>query len=688
MVNSFVPNDHWAYDNTLAVYPHDPFAANILLDLSGWALQPGNTYRKKSGKELVLTATSTNSSFRQIWLSVWENQLKECGIHLIRNHINSSIFFDNLTGLKVRDFELAEYAWYAFPDPGGRDSYACDAIPSPENNWQGRNYSGWCNPIATDAIKEANSIIVREERIPAYHQVQQELGNDVPVIPLFLRVKTMGTDPNLTGLVVSPSEYSFTTHSEDWHIPGQSSIIIGLTEEPLWLDRRMYDSDATNLIMDMVNPKGYTSIGYDYQPVLLTQIPTLESGLAFNSIMTVSTGDIVLDTSSEVRSLEPGITVFDKDGNLVTFTGSPIQMNQLTVQYLFKPGITWSDGQPLLKEDFQLGYQASCNYTEGSDFICEKVKNITFANDDFGYTATWIPGYQSSDYIYPPFSWYPAHRIITSGGPFQGMTLAEVPVIHWRNLPEVTDTPLGVGPYRIDNWEKGNQITLQAVSGYVNGNPLTPTIIFKFLDPANVEQALINGEVDVIGPKSLPELTNNLVIAQSEGKIKLLNTPTLTWERIDLNLETFAISAEINPDNGGNIQYAHINGNLLQVTIPPGAVVAPTTIELYPLAANTTPLPFGYASASNAFRLSALQNGIPISGLFPFNLPVQITVHYTPGNVDRVFIPSLKINYWNGSAWKDAKNTCPRYQQFFKNDPAAQTITVNVCHLTEFSTFG
>ena len=688
VVNSFLPNDHWAYDSTMPIYTYDPVQASALLDAAGWMLSPGDTYRKKSGKELVLTASSTTSSFRQVWISAWENQLKGCGIHLLRNHIDSNTLFGDLTGLRVRDFELGAYAWYTPLDPGGRTLYSCDAIPSPENNWQGQNFSGWCNTIASDAIQEANSTLVRANRITAYHTVQQELGNDVPVIPLFLRVMTTGTAANLTGLVISPSEIYYTISGEDWQIPGNNTITVGLTQELWGLDRKFEQSFVTHLIMEMVNPRGYTTIGNDYQPVLLTQIPTLESGLANNSVVTVSTGDIVMDTLNFAQSLEPGVKVFDKDGNIVTFTGSPIQMNQLTVQYQFKPGIFWSDGHPLLKEDFQLGYKASCDVYTGRKLDCEWVKTIAFANDNSGYTVTWIPGNHSGTYVIPPFPWYPAHQIITSSGAYTGMKLAEVPISDWLFLPEVVEKPLGVGPYRIVDWQKGNQITLQAVSTYVNGNPLTQNIVFKFIALASTEQALIDGDVDVVGPESLPGLTNNLINAQTEGKIKLINAPTMTWEHVDLNFETYGISEDILPTSGGTLDYTGITGNNIHVTIPAGAVTSPITFELYPLVANTILLPEGFSSGQNAFRLTAAQNGVPITGEFPFSLPVQITVHYTSSNVKDVFSPSQNVYYWNGSAWEDARKTCPANQRFFAIDLTTQTITLNVCHLTEFATFG
>ena len=109
--------------------------------------------------------TTTTAQFRQTWAAVVEQNLADCGIQLLRQHVPASWWFGDTTGLARRDFELGAYAWVGQTDPKGRTLYACNQIPLPSNNWEGQNYMGWCNQAANDAIVKANNTLIRDERI-------------------------------------------------------------------------------------------------------------------------------------------------------------------------------------------------------------------------------------------------------------------------------------------------------------------------------------------------------------------------------------------------------------------------------------------------------------------------------------------------------------------------------------------
>ncbi len=84
----------------------------------------------------------------------WEKQMKDCGIQIVRFHVPSAWWFGDTTGLARRDFELGAFAWVGQADPGGQTLWACDQIPTPDNNWAGQNDMGWCNEKATHGHQE------------------------------------------------------------------------------------------------------------------------------------------------------------------------------------------------------------------------------------------------------------------------------------------------------------------------------------------------------------------------------------------------------------------------------------------------------------------------------------------------------------------------------------------------------
>jgi hypothetical protein len=106
-------------------------------------------------------------------------------------HTSLEWLYGATTGLQVRDFEVSEFAWMTSDEePYGRELYACDRIPAPDNGWSTgyQNYMGWCNQIASDAaITATNTALTQGERKAAYAVLIDALAEEVPTLPLFVR---------------------------------------------------------------------------------------------------------------------------------------------------------------------------------------------------------------------------------------------------------------------------------------------------------------------------------------------------------------------------------------------------------------------------------------------------------------------------------------------------------------------
>ena len=113
---------------------------------AGWTLAEGADFRTNAaGDQLSLKFTTTSAAFRQTWAAIWEAQMAECGIQVIRLHAPASWWFGDTTGLARRDYELGAFAWVGQADPGGQTLYACDQIPLPENGLAVQNVMGLFN---------------------------------------------------------------------------------------------------------------------------------------------------------------------------------------------------------------------------------------------------------------------------------------------------------------------------------------------------------------------------------------------------------------------------------------------------------------------------------------------------------------------------------------------------------------
>lgn len=530
VMDTFIPKSHWAYagDENVTIYSYDPDKGRALLDEAGWTLAEGADFRTNAdGDELSLKFTTTSATFRQTWAAIWEQQMAECGIRIVRLHAPASWWFGDTTGIARRDYELGAFAWVGQADPGGQTLYACDQIPFPTNGWEGQNAMGWCNEAASTNIKLANNTLVQDERIAAYTVVQQEFTKDVPSIPLFNRTETFATAADLTGFAPTPGQEYYNYNVQEWARPGQDTIILGFTQEPASLFTLVEDAFVANIAYQIVRPAQEWHLNYEFTNSPITkELPTLENGGTTNNDVEVSEGTKVVDVNGDVVELAPGVTVKNAAGEEVEFTGGTVTMKQLVSRFEIADGVTWEDGTPVSSTDLELGYKIACDPESGAtSFItCDKTANVEFLTDAVGYIQTWVPGVQDPLYFVPVWPIYPNHQ------------LGDVPAAEWATNPLVAETPLSYGPYKLVEWVKGEKMVFAANEHWVGGAPATPNFVIQFVTPESAESLLLGGEVDILASESLAGLTQALVDAEAAGAIKTYTEAGGTWEHIDIQL--------------------------------------------------------------------------------------------------------------------------------------------------------
>jgi ABC-type transport system substrate-binding protein len=535
VMNTFIPRDSWAYagDENVTIYPFDVEKGKALLDEAGWtAAEEGAIRTNEAGEALSLKFTTTNAVFRQTWAAVWEQQMAACGVQIIRLHAPGSWWFGDTTGLARRDFELGAYAWVGEADPSGQTLWACDQIPTPETGWEGQNYMGWCSEKATVGIKNANNTLIKDERINWYRDVQQAYTEDIPALPLFNRIEAFSTAADLVGFDPRPGEPYYTYNAATWTKSGFDTIVMGLTQEPASMFPLVEDAAVMHVTNMLIGAdRSYTQLNYDFQPHLLTQLPTIENGGALNNDVEVKEGDMVVDANGDVVALAAGVSVIDSTGATVEYTGGTVTMKQLVVTYDYIDNLTWPDGTPLTAEDIELGFKIDCDRESGATSFITCDKTASYVADGTAVTQTMLPGDQYPLYFARTFYVYPANRAISDG-----RLLKDVPASEWATLPEIAENPWGFGPYMIDSWTKGEKLELVAHPYYWGGAPATPNFIVSIITPENAEAQLLNGQVDILGSETLAGIPETLANAEAEGVVKNFALPGATWEHIDFNL--------------------------------------------------------------------------------------------------------------------------------------------------------
>ncbi len=126
---------------------------------------------------------------------------------------------------------------------------------------------------------------------------------------------------------------------------------------------------------------------------------------------------------------------------------------------------------------------------------------------------------------------YPAHRVLTDG-----RKLGDVPAKEWATLPEISENPIGVGPYVLKEWVKGEKMVFEANPYFYGGAPKTKNLIVAFITPENAEAQLIGGQVDILDDTTLAGISETLKNAADAGAAKIIVDPSATWEYIDFNM--------------------------------------------------------------------------------------------------------------------------------------------------------
>lgn len=317
-LNSYLPSDHWAYNPELnGLYTFDPDRARSLLAEAGWEDRDGDgtleaqrtlsgNYSCGRGSWLIPAGTPfkitlaipTMPTFRDQLAAMFQDNMQDIGIDVALNQFPSaSAMFADSAPLYTRNYDLAEFAWVANPDPDqsalyiGENIYTWDdallpdlqpgpsgpylvaskileqkpgilagtgitetmfkfgrpmdpdseiqpdpsklqfssnhlpagltlqfpeQTPETKDSQDGSSETGWCNEEASQALFDAQNVLTQEARIHFTQQAQQFFMDDLPVLPLFPRLKVAAWATNLCGPQPGP-ENNITWNVETWY---------------------------------------------------------------------------------------------------------------------------------------------------------------------------------------------------------------------------------------------------------------------------------------------------------------------------------------------------------------------------------------------------------------------------------------------------------------------------------------
>lgn len=351
--------------------------------------------------------------------------------------------------------------------------------------------------------------------------------SEVPLTPSPTVLPTKPTEivpPTLTPVPTSTPEARTLT------------ICLGAEPDTLFL----YQSSmlVARSVLEAIYDGPIDSLGYSHQPVILEKLPSLADGDARIEPVVVHPGDRVVDDNGDVVLLGEGIRVRPYGCNqvqcAVTYDSQPLEMGQLSADFTLREDLRWSDGEPLDASDavfsFKIAQQCDANLDWCvNNSLVERTADF-IALDQHQARWTGLPGFMDPGYMTNFFQPLPEHQ------------LQDIQVQEMGDADQTARRPMGWGPYKIDKWEIGKDISLSRNPYYFRsgeGLPRFDRLVFKFTgenSPQNISK-ILSGECDLVDQDAqLDDVLNLLIGMDHEGLLQAHFVSGPVWEHLDFSL--------------------------------------------------------------------------------------------------------------------------------------------------------
>jgi peptide/nickel transport system substrate-binding protein len=222
------------YCDPLWTDTYDPEGAAQLLTDNGWT-QNGDGMWEKDGEapEIRFMVSSPNPR-REGTQEFLIPKLTELGFNVRADNCEAvpCVFQTRLPGL---DYDFSMYINVVAPDPSYlAANFSCEQVPSEENEFQGANYTGWCDEAASDLLNQADRELDEAKRTEMVKEAIKAIRDQYVFIPLlaFPNIGAYRTDlvGNTQGELANYAAFNDWYQWED--LNGDGQIVIGAEQFP------------------------------------------------------------------------------------------------------------------------------------------------------------------------------------------------------------------------------------------------------------------------------------------------------------------------------------------------------------------------------------------------------------------------------------------------------------------------
>lgn len=194
-------------------------------------------------------------------------------------------------------------------------------------------------------------------------------------------------------------------------------------------------------------------------------------------------------------------------------------------------GVTWHDGEPLTSADVEFTFERIMELNYPYAAFLQNVASIDTPDDltvvitlnevDMAFVPMMAQAAGWTGKIYPQHLWEDQEGFDT--GPY-------------------VNEPIGSGPFRFVEWNRGSAVELEAYPDYFRGPPAIDRLIFRALPDANVARAEFDAEQFPYLPYDYAPPLAEVAALQADPELEVVFTPSHYSRDIQLNIQREPLS--------------------------------------------------------------------------------------------------------------------------------------------------
>ncbi len=312
-------------------------------------------------------------------------------------------------------------------------------------------------------------------------------------------------------------------------------LVICSSREPASLFLYADQSLAARQVYEALYDGPYDILNYEVVPVILEKNPSLADGDITLTPVELAPGDLFVAADGTLSNLAEGTPYLPagcQSPDCVTiYQGTdPVQVDQAAARFKLRQGVQWSDGASLTADDSVYAYElARAYYPRVSADLLARTQAYQ-ALDSFTIEWRGLPGFLPPQVVSIFFTPLPRHAW-GSLAPEELLT-----------SEEANRNPLGYGPYVIESWQAGDQLTLKRNPAYfraAEGLPKFETLTYRFIPDAQAALDLFQaGGCDFLDEGySLDVASSSLADALASGDAVQVEEADTAWEHLDFGIQ-------------------------------------------------------------------------------------------------------------------------------------------------------